>query len=84
MRGLPAHLALSFLVFVIMSPSEAQSLKVSPITIDLPQGADSTVVTLEAYKKEGVAIQARVFRWSQADGEDKLEKTGDVVISPRC
>ena len=82
MRGLPAHLAFSFLVFAAISPSEAQSLKVSPITIDLPQGANSAVVTLEADKKEGVAVQARVFRWSQADGEDKLEKTEDVVISP--
>ena len=46
------------------------------------QGAANTVLTLETDNKEGVAVQARVFRWSQADGEDKLEKTEDVVISP--
>jgi fimbrial chaperone protein len=39
-------------------------------------------LTLDTDSKEGVAVQARVFRWSQADGEDKLEKTDDVVVSP--
>ncbi len=39
-------------------------------------------MTFETDSKEGVAVQARVFRWSQADGEDKLEKTDDVVVSP--
>ncbi len=82
MRRASVFVASALLAFSAASPSEAQSLKVSPIMIDLPQGAASTVVTLETDKKEGVAVQARVFRWSQADGEDKLEKTEDVVVSP--
>ena len=65
-----------------MSPSEAQSLKVSPITIDLPSGAASTVLTLQTDKKEGVAVQLRVLRWLQTDGGDQLEKTEDVAVSP--
>jgi fimbrial chaperone protein len=65
-----------------MSPSAAQSLNVSPITIDLPSGAASTVLTLQTNKKEGVAVQLRVLRWLQTDGGDQLEKTEDVVVSP--
>ena len=37
---------------------------------------------MKPISKEGVAVQARVFRWSQVNGEDKLEKTEDVIISP--
>ena len=82
MRRVPACTAFALLASAAISPSQAQSLKVSPFMIDLPQGGASTIVTLETDKKEGVAVQARVFRWSQADGEDKLEKTEDVVVSP--
>jgi fimbrial chaperone protein len=57
-------------------------LRVSPVTIELPAGAESAVFTLGTDSKEGVAVQARIFRWSQAGGEDKLDKTEDVVISP--
>ncbi len=27
-------------------------------------------------------VQARIFRWSQKDGKDVLEKTSDVIVSP--
>jgi fimbrial chaperone protein len=57
-------------------------LRVSPITIDLPSGAASTVLTLETDKKEGVAVQLRVLHWLQPNGGDQLEKTEDVVVSP--
>ena len=70
------------LASLAIGSAEAQSLRVSPVTIDLSAGAVSSILTLDTASKEGVAVQARVFRWSQADGEDKLEKTEDVVISP--
>ncbi len=82
MRLLPAPIAFSFFILSATSPSEAQSLKILPLTIDLPSGAASTALTLETEKKEGVAVQLRVFRWLQTDGSDQLEKTEDVVVSP--
>ncbi len=77
----------AFVAFTLIASSavgsvKAQSLQVSPVTIDLPPGATSSVFTLETAKPEGVAVQARVFRWSKAAGVDKLERTNDVVISP--
>lgn len=80
MRRGQALAALTLLT--ISAPSQAQSLTVSPVTMDLPYGGTSTVFALETNAKEGVATQVRVFRWSQTDGGDKLEKTEDVIVSP--
>ena len=74
--------ALTLSVISAIGSAEAQSLTVMPITADLAPGNASSIFTLETSEKEGVAVQARVFRWSQADGADKLEKTEDVLISP--
>jgi len=73
---------LAFLTTLAAGPAAAQSLQVAPLSIDLPPSATSSVLTLQTDSKEGAAVQARVFRWSQASGEEKLEKTEDVVISP--
>jgi fimbrial chaperone protein len=75
--------ALAPLAFLAMSaaPAGAQSMQVSPVTLDLSSAASGSVITLQTQAAEGVVVQARVFRWSQA-GEDKLEKTDDVIISP--
>ncbi len=78
---------IEFVALTIMSSSaigsvEAQSIQVSPVMIELPPGATSSVVNVDTGDKIGVAIQARVFRWSQVGGEDKLEKTADIVVSP--
>ncbi len=74
--------AFTLLVLFATGNAEAQSLRLSPVTIDLAPGEASSVFTLDTDKTEGVAVQARVFRWSQVGGEDKLEKTADVIVSP--
>ena len=81
MRRVQALAAL-ILLTVMAPPSQAQSLTVSPVTMDLPYGVASTVFVIETGAKEGVATQVRVFRWSQTGGQDKLEKTEDVIVSP--
>ena len=47
-----------------------------------PPGTNSSVINLDTDSREGIGIQARVFRWSQTNGEDKLQKTEDLVVSP--
>ena len=74
--------ALALLASSAAAPVQAQSVRVSPVTLELRAGAVSSVLTLDSDSKEGVAVQARVFRWSQVNGEEKLEKTADVVVSP--
>lgn len=82
MTGAKVLLAVALMTSSAIAPAAAQSLRVSPVTMELPAGASSGIFTLSTENKEGVAVQARVFRWSQAAGEDKLEKTEEVAISP--
>lgn len=60
----------------------AQSLRVSPVTIDLPVSAQSSLLNVGNDSPKPLTVQARIFRWSQKNGEDVLEKTPDVVVSP--
>ncbi|MGO9171612.1 MAG: molecular chaperone [Rhodomicrobium sp.] len=62
--------------------AHAQSLRVSPVTIDLPPAAKSAVLNVGNDSDKPIAVQARVFRWTQAGGEDKLERTDVVAVSP--
>jgi fimbrial chaperone protein len=82
MNRVQAFGPLAFLATAVAGPATAQSLQVAPLTIDLQPAATTSILTLHTDSMEGVAVQARVLRWSQASGEDKLEKTEEVVISP--
>ncbi|MGO9474959.1 MAG: molecular chaperone [Rhodomicrobium sp.] len=62
--------------------AQAQSLRVAPVTIDLPVSVQSAVLTVGNDSPKPLTVQTRVFRWSQRDGQDVLEKTSDVVVSP--
>jgi fimbrial chaperone protein len=60
----------------------AQSLRISPVTIELPVNGKSTVVTVGNDMAQALNVQAMVYKWTQKDGKDVLEKTSDVVVSP--
>ncbi|MGO9171120.1 MAG: molecular chaperone [Rhodomicrobium sp.] len=62
--------------------AHAQSLRVSPVIVDVPPLSKSTFITVGNNTSEPVQVQVRVFRWSLAGGQDRLEKTADVVVSP--
>ncbi len=59
----------------------ASSLRVSPVTLELPAGRKAATLTLSTDQPE-VSVQIRVFRWTQADGVEQLERTDAVVVSP--
>jgi fimbrial chaperone protein len=64
------------------SPSTAASLQVAPVSIEVPAPGAAATIKL---RNEGTTVlnaQIRVFRWSQTNGEEKLEPTEDVVASP--
>jgi fimbrial chaperone protein len=60
----------------------AASLSVSPITVDVVTPATTATVTVRNGESRPVAAQIRVFRWTQVDGQDRLDPTEDVVASP--
>jgi fimbrial chaperone protein len=82
MRRVKAIALTALLAFPGMGAGHAQSLRVSPVTVELPPLSRSTFITVENGTNEPVQVQVRVFRWSLVNGQDRLERTGDVVVSP--
>ena len=60
----------------------AGSLTVSPITVEVVTPATTATVTARNGESRPLAAQIRVFRWTQVDGQDRLDPTEDVVASP--
>lgn len=60
----------------------AASLRVSPVSLDLPAGQNATTLTLQNDDTAALNVQIRVFRWTQANGRDVLVPATGVVVSP--
>jgi fimbrial chaperone protein len=64
-------------------PAQAGSLQVEPVLIDVTTaGSAASSVTLHNAGTTPINAQVRVFRWSQTNGQEKLEPTDDVAASP--
>ena len=63
-------------------PVAAASLQVAPVSLDILTPGASAVVNLRNTGKAPLTAQLRVFRWTQSNGEEKLEPTDEVVASP--
>ena len=66
----------------LMTPATAAQLHVRPISIELTAPAKASKVILTNRGKTPTAAQARLFRWTQKNGRDVLERTRLVVASP--
>jgi fimbrial chaperone protein len=62
--------------------SHAASLQVSPVNIEVKAPGAATTLKLRNEGQAPLNAQIRVFRWSQSNGEEKLEPTDDIVASP--
>ena len=62
--------------------AHAASLQISPVTIEFGTDDTATGITLRNPGERPVYGQVRVFRWDQADGQDTLTPTQDLVASP--
>jgi fimbrial chaperone protein len=60
----------------------ASSLQVRPTMLMVPANQHAAGLTLSNLGTEPFQAQVRVFVWRQANGEDILEATDDVVVSP--
>ncbi len=79
MRLLAAILAL---VSAAVSAAEAASIQVSPVTLQMDAPTVATHLTVRNDSEDPTHIQVRVYRWTQVDGEDSLERTTELVVSP--
>ena len=62
--------------------AHAASLQISPVTIEFGADDTATGITLRNPGERPVYVQVRVFRWDQANGEDALTPTQDLLASP--
>lgn len=79
------NLALATAAFAFLTPVAAAgqaALRVQPLTIDVPSPAQASTVTLQNNGKDDLSLQLRVFKWSPAEGRDKVVPTSEVVASP--
>lgn len=60
----------------------AASLQVQPAMVDVAAPGAASTITLRNEGPAPINVQVRVFRWTQTDGEERLEPTEDVVASP--
>lgn len=60
----------------------AASLQIAPVGFDLPASTKAAQLTLHNLGTSPLNAQIRIFRWSQANGQDQLAETQDVVASP--
>jgi len=67
---------------ITCDPAGAGQLEVSPVTLDMPNGTASTVLTVVNRGTERTGIQVRGFTWSQSTRDDQLSPTRDLLISP--
>jgi fimbrial chaperone protein len=82
MRSLSLNLCAAA-AFVAAAPvAHAASLQVTPLLVHVAAPGAASTVTLRNEGPRPINAQVRVFRWTQANGEDVLQPTNAVVASP--
>src|SRR5690606_12520072 len=69
-------------LFLAAGRVAAIGLQVAPISLDLAAGSAAEGLWLSNTGDAPLTAQVRVFRWTQADGEETLEPSRGLVISP--
>lgn len=59
-----------------------QSLSVLPVNVFLGPTQQAATMTVTNRSNRETAIQIRPFAWSQANGDDQLEPTRELMVSP--
>ena len=76
--------AFFLLVAFLLAPFSvmAGSLSVTPIRIELSSAQRSVALTVRNDGDQPTVVQAQLVAWSQADNDDRLEPTTDILASP--
>lgn len=63
-------------------PATAANLQISPVTISMRAEQNSAGITLQNMGDKPLYGQVRVFSWDQANGEEVLAATQELIASP--
>jgi fimbrial chaperone protein len=62
--------------------ASAQAIAIAPVTVSLRPGELTTTITVINRGASETAVQIRPFLWQQPGGDDALEPTRDLLVSP--
>jgi len=67
-----------------LSPARAHAgtFSVSPLRVELSAGVSTGALTIRNKEDTPVVVQAESLLWDQAEGQDQLAPTRDVLVSP--
>jgi fimbrial chaperone protein len=65
-----------------LPPASAGSFSLSPLRMELSQSATTAALTVRNEDAAPAIVQVETYAWSQPGGEDKLEPTKDLLVSP--
>jgi fimbrial chaperone protein len=85
MKPLPGLASLAWIAAMALSwagGADAASLQVSPTSVVVQARENASGLSLSNTGSADLHAQVRVYRWTQVDGEDRLEPTQDIAISP--
>ncbi len=67
---------------IVAGSALAAGLQLQPVALALAPGESSATVWLDNRGTTPLRVQARVFAWRQSDGDDELQPTREVALSP--
>ncbi|AZR31578.1 fimbrial biogenesis chaperone [Xanthomonas vasicola] len=67
---------------VLLTPAHAASLQLAPTSLSLSAQQAADGLWLSNSGSAPVQVQTRAYRWTQRDGQDQLEPTQDLLVSP--
>jgi fimbrial chaperone protein len=62
--------------------ADAAALRLEPVLVEVFAPGAASTLTLRNDDDSEVNVQIRVYKWSQSNGDERLEPTTDVVASP--
>jgi fimbrial chaperone protein len=77
---LPALAALAAALW--LPPASAGAFSISPLRVDLSRATPTAALTVRNEADGEVVVQVETLQWSQADGQDVLDPTRDLIVSP--
>src|SRR5206468_11183845 len=73
------------LLLAVVTPAgaaSAGSVQIDPVSIELPHDRNSASLSVRNRDSQPISMRVRVYRWSQANGEDVYQDSEDLVVSP--
>lgn len=69
-------------LLVAQTSADAFSVRITPIGVEMLASERAQSVTIANVDTDASSMQVRIFKWTQVSGEDHLEPTNDLVVSP--